>query len=453
MDDSVSNIIIASLLHDIGKFKQRAFGGDENKCSTISKSIEGLILPSDLSRRHSLWTYDFFENDLIPLTTDKNIKSPNLKWKKIALLASNHHNPSAGDEEIIAEADRLSASQDRIKDDENHYKSGDYLKKHLKPIFRNITLEDDRYKIGHFGYNLNKLEPYNIFPYNINGEITLLTDKYQELWQKFIKDLTNIFKNDNTDLFIDSLLYLLEKYTWCIPSATNDKYNDISLFDHSITTCAIAVALYIYNNSESEDKLEKQFLLFSADLSGIQQFIFQNQKESYKGNSKIIRARLFYIASITHAYYLLLCKKLGIPPFIQLINAGGKFVLLLPNLKSIKNKIEEFKNEIDDWLFKTHYGNFSIICDYSIEAGKNDLGQKKFPEILNEINYKISLAKSRKYESILKKGECVINLANIGNETCKSCGIKELNGKDKEEHKCDFCENLFGSSPKLVGGI
>ena len=127
-------IIIAALLHDIGKFKQRAYGGDESKPNNFTKSIEGYILPVKLSHRHALWTYDFFENDLKYL--DNLPKETN--FTIIRDLASNHHNPSTADEEIISYSDRISASFDRIKEDENHYKRGDYLKKHLKPLFKII---------------------------------------------------------------------------------------------------------------------------------------------------------------------------------------------------------------------------------------------------------------------------------------------------------------------------
>lgn len=88
-------IIIAALFHDIGKFKERAFGGQEHE--SFPKSMEGIILPhtSDgyYSHRHALWTYDFFENDIKKWNFPKE-----LDWNKIRDIASRHHNPENDDE-------------------------------------------------------------------------------------------------------------------------------------------------------------------------------------------------------------------------------------------------------------------------------------------------------------------------------------------------------------------
>lgn len=88
--------------------------------------------------------------------------------------------------------------------------------------------------------------------------------------------------------YINSLLELCEAYLSYIPSSTyKGEIADISLFDHSKITAALAacMALYLVSQQRNDFKRElflerhnfyreKAFCLFSCDISGIQQFIY-----------------------------------------------------------------------------------------------------------------------------------------------------------------------------------
>ena len=94
-----------------------------------------------------------------------------------------------------------------------------------------------------------------------------------------------------------------------MPSAVRRaKPPDVSLFDHLKTTCAIASCLF-------ETKSENKFLLIKGDISGIQDFIYKlaSPEEAFKGMSKRLRGRSFYLTLLneTFAYYLL--KELKLP--------------------------------------------------------------------------------------------------------------------------------------------
>jgi len=453
------NIILAALLHDIGKFKQRAYGGVEH--SKFPKSMQGIVLPNKLSHRHALWTYDFFENDLTPIILDAKLKSPEFDWNKIKLLAAKHHNPEERTgEQIISDADRISASTDRVNDDENHYKNGDYLKKLLKPVFRNITLKDnvsESVSNKNFCYKFNKLSPEAIFSQEMEEQKDSV-ESYKELWKGFVSDLKKIFITKEKDLFISYIINLLEKYTWCIPSATNDKYNDISLFDHSITTMTFALSLFYFNNS-NEKNSDNPFILFSSEVSGIQSFIFQNQSESFKGNSKVIRARSFYISILTEAYYLSVCRNLGIPPFTKLINAGGKFICVLPNTKRTIEILNNVVKKNEDWLFKNHYGTLSVLTDYSVEANienlkpditKNIKNIERFPDIMVKVHNGLEKSKVNKFAEILKNGGYVIDISMDGRDICKACDIRPEVTESDGVKLCGYCRDLKDIGKNIV---
>jgi CRISPR-associated protein Csm1 len=444
------HIVLGALFHDIGKFKQRAFGGKPH--SKFPQSMDSMILPSTHSGygyQHALWTFDFFENDL------KNLQLPNdLDWNIIRNLASKHHNPSTFEEEILQKADRLSSSIDRTESD-NHFKSGDYLKKHLRSIFTQVSIENELMK-NVYGYNIATLDIANTFPILLQDETGSLQEKYAKLWDDFVnlykKMCMQWGKNSSIHHFLHSTMYLLKKFTWSIPAATNDKFCDSLLYDHAVSTAAIALSLLHYcTNRKMPADDEKVFLLFAADISGIQQFIFQRHHQVFKGSSKIIRGRSFFISSIGLAYQYLLYKKLNIIPFTQLLSSSGKFYLLLPNTPQVTQIINEVVEQVDRWLFKEFHGDFSIVTDYSTVASINDLSNN-FADLIGSVNYNLSVAKFNKFKTILQKGECVIDVDYSEEEICPSCGkyTKEKRFADEEGERCGFCNTMFDLGAKVV---
>lgn len=64
--------------------------------------------------------------------------------------------------------------------------------------------------------------------------------------------------------FVQILISHMEKYWWCIPSATNDKFCNTSLFDHAVTTAAISIALKRFK--EEGENSDKPFLFFAGGI-------------------------------------------------------------------------------------------------------------------------------------------------------------------------------------------
>ena len=99
---------------------------------------------------------------------------------------------------------------------------------------------------------------------------------------------TRLFETSPDESQLNSLLSLLEATTAGFPSSTNlGESNDISLYDHLKTTAAIGscISEYLIESGESDYKKrlfdngqtfrdEPAFLLYTADLSGIQSFIY-----------------------------------------------------------------------------------------------------------------------------------------------------------------------------------
>jgi HD domain. len=188
-------IAIAAILHDVGKLKQRAFGGKEECISQEAKDMEAAVLPGNkfggYGYRHALWSYDFFLKDLIPNLNNK-LKS-SLDWEAIAVASSSHHRPSKGEwSEIIAKADRLSAGSDRLMS-EQISGSDRYLSIPLRPITSNISItgsNSEKTEKSKYSYELRCLndegEGKAMFPVISD---TIPTGSYKTLYQAFLSEV------------------------------------------------------------------------------------------------------------------------------------------------------------------------------------------------------------------------------------------------------------------------
>jgi len=451
-DKNFQAIILAALLHDIGKFMQRA----EIPLSPQSKNMENIICPvyqGRYSHQHVLWTNEFFEKYFIK-------KYPQFSYldnqkDNVANLASYHHRPETPLQVIIQEADHLSSGMDRLEKDLEDETIGKilYKKTRLHSIFEKIDLGNNFNKKDIYRYELKPMIPTkeNLFPKIkqklIPSEGELLTDNYINLWRKFLREFKNL-PTVNFDLFLQSLICLLEKYTWCIPSSTMD-LPDISLFDHLKTTAAIAICLFKFHNQTNnlneisiKNKELYKFLLIGGDLSGIQRYIFNFSHANTKGVSKLLRARSFYIGALSNISTHYLLQEMDLPLACNVMDAGGRFILLVPNTKSIKEKLECTYRKISNWFSKNFAGELVLNLIWNLEISGDDFKINKFPAILLKLQEKIVEKKYHKLNEILtkdgkwiEKNFILEELYKYDKGVCQSCGEKPATVSVIEEGK------------------
>lgn len=82
-----------------------------------------------------------------------------------------------------------------------------------------------------------------------------MVQEYKKLWQGFEDEIKKI-RPLSVRHYLNSVYYILQKYAWCVPSATYKSEPDISLFDHLKIASAIAGALYL-----AKDVKDKNFCL------------------------------------------------------------------------------------------------------------------------------------------------------------------------------------------------
>ena len=396
----IRSVALAGLLHDIGKFYERTDTG-ESKIKGVSEAYK---------YSHAKYTSQALEDygSIIPFDLSTSLSDDNLD--NVKGIASYHHNPGTALQTIVAVADWCSSGMDR-EEAERAYSEGGKKFARLIPVFESVDLGGNPDPAGKYRYQLSPLNPGNetIFPVK-DPEAIDLTGGYKALWDSFIAELRAIPRTNEERQFND-LVSVLQKYTWCIPSTAQvQMLPDISLFDHLKTTAAIASTLYSYHmdgdaldRSTIENYEEQKFLIISGDLSGIQSYLFDLSKTNPRGATRILRGRSYYIGLVTQAASQFILRKLGCPITNCIMDAGGRFTLLLPNTEKTKAQLGDLESTITEWCYKNFLGRLVILLDYSVTMSPNDFMDKRFADKLDETSDALSKKKQHKFYEILQQ--------------------------------------------------
>ncbi|SES90760.1 type III-A CRISPR-associated protein Cas10/Csm1 [Anaerobranca gottschalkii] len=411
-------IYIGALLHDLGKFIERS---KEFKVDDSFKVVK---------TGHPKYSAQF-----IKVLQERN--SFFKGFENIVEYTLYHHEPRNVEEKIIQLADWLS-SKEREKDD---YAREKYFKTPLYSIFSRLFSENGE----SYTYQLKPLDISQGFPEK-NSSINI--EDYKRVVKNFLRELGKVTN-------CEQLYYLLEKYLWCVPAQTTNYVPDISLFDHSRTTAAIALCLYDeYQNGsltlndlrkvDSSDSDKEHFILINGDISGIQNFIFNIPS---KGAAKSLKGRSVYISLLTEVIANFIIKELNLKEANLLFNGGGNFYILAP--KTAEKQFIKAREKISEILLKSHKGSIYMVMDYIYLAPKDF---KDFNLQWNKVKNKINERKIKKWQELdLEKNFEQIfgpfGKVTTEKEHCYLCGI------DSSERKIEFNKDIQKSICSLCSSF
>ena len=369
---------LAALLHDIGKFRQRATGR---------------------YTKHQEHSYEFVNNDFA------DFFAPCGETFKNA-IRNHHHKPDQLQhliEKQVILADRLSATE---REDEER-EAEDFVKSALiSPLSRLKCADKDkefRYKLIALSFDRDTIIPLE------TAEVS--QKDYADLWKEF----TDAFRKATDGKTYEPAHYqtivaLLHKYTSRIPSATpwekDDKKTipDISLYDHLRTTAAIAACIGHELTDETEidallanpdDSDHKICALIKGDISGIQNFLYHIQSD---GASNQLRGRSFYLQLLTEAIAHWVLRQLELPITNLLLASGGHFFILAPDRDS-KEKLDTLRQQISKKLWELHRGDIScMLAGISIKA--RDFKSENFTEKWDDVSKKVNERKQQKWSEL-----------------------------------------------------
>ncbi|OPZ03376.1 MAG: HD domain protein [Bacteroidetes bacterium ADurb.BinA395] len=410
MDFEREQVYLAALLHDIGKFYQRADTGSVAGSKYLKEysKIESTFLPLSVngkySHKHCLWTAQFIEDFQEVFRKLVGADSANLTDKNnLMFLAAAHHlkneqlSPLG---QIIKKADCLSSGMDRnsleaLEDDQDESKWNSFKTKRMVSIFDILNKNKEELKqqknwhhLPIDALNLSK----NYFPRSEFNE----NPDYEKLWENFLIEFKFIQANTYR-AFSETLLNLLFKYTSCISSSTI-VFPDVSLYDHSKTTAALAVCLYDYQHGTAASK--DPFLLIGGDMSGIQMYIYQIVSK-YAG--KNLKGRSFYIQILSDAVVRFLLKKLHLFRANIIYDSGGSFYLIAPNTTFVNQQLTDAILFIEQQMFEKHGIQLYMAID-AVTVSEDALmhkGEEHLGDIWNKLFEKRNKKKNNKYLSLI----------------------------------------------------
>ncbi len=456
---TIEETVLGVFLHDIGKFMQRAHDSLEEMDPEVRRRAAD-VLPSREGRQthwHALWTDAFFEKL-------GHTRLPGVRLEKVREIAVYHHAPSPNIplSELAAEADRLAAGMDRKARDEmqeseiyGRVRPG-YLQTPLKNPFDGVDLGIGLGASPGSQIPLGELKPADELLPQPKVDTGDYPERYRTLWQNFFDAFLRACSLPTFDLFAEAALSLSERYTFAIPSSVVDQ-PDISLHDHHRVAAAVAAALYRWHEKDADgltaagkirDRRLKKFRFLAGDLSGIQRTLFRLAAEQIKGLNKILRARSLLIALTAEAGALACRRALELPPFSLLQTAGGRFLLLVPDLPEVHDHVSQLRRQIDPWMHERYLGDLALLLALSEPFSGEDLLRENFPALLDSLRASVETAKLRAFEFV---SSCVLPLDYPHGE-CKSCGVRPARDTG-DEGRCEVCaqeHELGGALPRLA---
>ena len=419
-------VVLAALLHDIGKFAQRARVPLDGKYRALDSDVYGK------HGAHALHSLQFAEQEL----------QPHLRACLPPILY--HHNPQDPLARVIAAADRLSAAE-RLRE----RPSADAVYQPLANVLATVFAADAGRSAPTGFFPLRRFDPADeqtIFPGTAAADARAQERAYADLWRDFVAD-HRLLDQQEARRYLPGLFSLLQQYTWCIPSAAYGSVPDISLFDHSRVAAALGAALWQYLAErvagEAADPLalgdEPCFRLAVGDLSGIQNYLYDIASVGGGGVARRLRARSLYLQLLAEVAAQQLLDAAGLTFVNQLLSSGGHFHLLLPNTDRARQALAAAQARLDDWLLARHGGELALnlasvpFSSAELQSGAADAG---FGSVLKRASDALGRRKQQRLREALQsegawREEAFLLPGFGGAEACEACDKQPRQAEDK----------------------
>lgn len=429
----MEQLLLGALLHDVGKFiiraRQSGEGKDHSELGEEWLSQYEDKLPPGIPHFARLHHVRYF---------------PEIRESNLTLL--------------VYHADNLSAAGDRV-DKEGVF---DHRGTPLASIFSRISLSEKGPGQQSF-FPLKPLGPEMLFPLP-RDQVDMGDEAYDRLLQPFTRDFEKWLDMGRP---LGCLPLLLEKYWSTIPSETKRvwiderTYPDISLYDHTKTTAAFALALYQYFRETGSGALErsilpdldrtwldqgkKYFRIVGGDFSGVQRFIYTI---SSRGALKGLRGRSFFLELLTEHVADELLAGLGLFRTNLIFAGGGHLYILCQNTPQAEQVIVGVQEKINSWLRAQFHLRLYLALG-SVEAAARDLDTKNVSQTWQKVGEKLGQQKGQRFRFELKE---LMAPEEPLLEGCTVCHRDDLNeneiGPLREDDltsplACWFCRKLY----------
>ncbi len=418
---------LAGLLHDIGKFGQRA-----GLYSGRHTEIGVRLLEEGGSLGH-----------LVPVAWQDDVGD----------AVAYHH---GGDThkaitQAVRVADWLAASERHVAPQEKRRPA----EAPLIPITACLSL-DGRPEKRDWGYPLGEkaVSGAVLFPRSRpkSGEgARVSSGEYARAWKGFERRVGAFPGPVGSFARMAGLLDLLADTTMYIPSATPWEKEeeerttpDVPLYNHLHLTAAIAVCLmHLLPDVLSElhaagwkqvaDHDTTVAHLLKIDFSGIQAFIYRitepTDERGFRHTAKRLRGRSLYLALLNRAVANWLVQRLDLPPTNVLYAGGGVIELLLPPGGLVQAQLSDALRDLGDGMWDTFHGDLGFV------HATTPMQPRDFANVQRtrtRLEQELAIAKRRKWHERLER-EDFFSHEKIYH-TCPVCEITPV------KRICDLCD-------------
>ncbi|MFB3219481.1 type III-A CRISPR-associated protein Cas10/Csm1, partial [Staphylococcus pseudintermedius] len=436
--DNKLTLMYGALLHDIGKVIYRS------NAHIFAKGTHSKLGYQFLKQFVEFNDKKLLEN--VKYHHYKELKNAHIEENSLAYITYIADNIASGLDrrDLIEEGDESASTEFKFHFDKFTP---------LYSVFNVVNGNKDESEQGKYKFNK---ENHVEYPSVRNTQYS--SSHYNTLMKDMAYDLENRLKY--SEEHFASLLKWTESMWQYIPSSTNKgQLIDISLYDHSRITSAIATCIYDFLNEQNitnyKQKLfsnynqtktfyeQEAFLILSMDMSGIQSFIF-----NISGSKalKSLRSRSFYLELMLEVIVDELLKRLHLSRANLLYTGGGHTYLVLPNTRSVQNVITDFQKEIKLWFINEFGIDLSVSVAYQSCSGNALMNiDNQYKQIWQQLSQKLSTAKAQKYDaSDIRK---LNNKQTFGDRECKECLRSDVDMD--EEGLCSVCNRIIKISNDL----
>ncbi len=420
-------LVLAALLHDIGKFWQRTGAPSPQSFAQFDRDVYGA------HGAHAKWSAAAYEQ-IVPAA-----------WRRGSYDVLTHHRPKNYSAKILALADHLAASEREDRDvDEQSPRSA-----RLISVFARIFV-DDGATAAAATYGLTPLstrERGAVFPEESRPPADAA--EYGRLWDAFTAEAATLTELADFPAYLTALLALLEKYTWCVPSAVYGSVPDVSLYDHARITAALAACLRKGEPTEAElDELlgdryrqkdaskQDRFALIAGDLSGVQRFLY---RLASRGAARTLRGRSLFLQLLSEAAAGYLLRVLDLPAPNLVYVGGAKFYLLAH--AAAADRLSGLRAQLADLFLPVADGDLYLALG-AVKLSAADL-ERKLPEAWDQASAELATAKARRWAEVAAA------------DYDQLFAVRGTGGPVSAGDTCDVCYRAFdeGEDGEIAGGV
>lgn len=432
MEEAVFKAALAGLLHDIGKFAQRA--------DAPLREIPDAETRKQVRYEHALASYSFVQDFAAALPTEIRRGLSGVAY---------HHAPKSDLDEVIRLADWLSAGER----DELDGSQDDRRVPYLRSIFSRLHGLDDAWylPLARLHFEWKTLFPTQHGHAEWNDAYRA---EYYRLWEQFTQACEPLKQISDPAIYLETLYNRLLEFTWCIPSAYYNAVPDVSLYDHSRMTAALAACLAQDKRDgawcRSLEDGDQAAVLVAGDVSGVQDFIYTLASA---GAARTLRGRSFYIQLLTEVVADFVLGRLGLPPSNLIYAGGGNFYLLAGLTQG--ERLAALSQEVTRRLVKAHGGALRLALAWRALT-RAEFQRTRFADAWRRLHEDGLLPVKHRPLGTLESEELyslvgqTLGVGGDNDQQCSICGAERHKGErfDTDEsgaetiRKCELCQSF-----------